>query len=229
MRYKQKEQLDNLSLSGNLLHKTLSSLGWINRFFGNYDQLAKAVRDYCKKASINSTLVIVDIGCGGGDVIFHLHKKLNKLGIKNSFIGIDGNRSTIKWASSNYKNKTFRFLQADILDPNFIIPDCDLLISSHFIYHFENEQLVLFLNKIKKSNTKHIIFSELYRSSIAYYLFKMVSPILPISKIAKEDGALAIKRAFTPKEIEEIILKSDITNYQIKKKLWFRMIIKMAL
>lgn len=229
IRLKQKEQLDNLSLSGESLHKTLNSLNWINRFFGNYRQLAKAIRYYCKNNNITNTIRIADIGCGGGDIINDLHQEFNKKGVKSSFIGIDGNPSSIRWASSKYNNKNINFLQADILDPNFTIPDCDLLISSHFIYHFEDEQLVHFLNKIKKSKTKHVIFSELYRSSIAYHLFKIVSPLLPISKMAKKDGALAIQRAFIAKEIEELILKSDISDYQIKKKLWFRMIINITI
>ncbi|MDH7445287.1 methyltransferase domain-containing protein [Aquimarina sp. 2201CG14-23] len=224
------EQLDNLSLSGNELQKTLLSLKLINFLFGNHRQLTKSVLEFCSTHPTKETFHIVDLGCGGGDSIHQISKKLQQKNIRASFTGIDGNPESIAYAKSQYsKENIIKFEVKDIMDINFEIPDCDLIISSHFIYHFEDKALIQFINNIKSKKTKHIIFSELYRSKIAYVLFKFSSFILPISAIAKKDGLLAIKRAFTIRELRSIFNNSDVKNFRIYKKIWFRTIVKIDL
>ncbi|WP_271784058.1 methyltransferase domain-containing protein [Aquimarina algiphila] len=222
------EQLDNLSLSGKALNTTLRSLGVINRFLGNHQQLNKAVVHYTKTYPSTKKIHILDLGCGGGDCILKISKKLKKIGIAASFKGIDGNPESVAYALQNNPDPlSIDYSTADILSKKFIIPDCDLLISSHFIYHFKNEDLIDFLKKIKSKKVKHVIFSELYRSKVAYYIFKRISSILPISDMAKKDGLIAIQRAFTVKELKEIIENSGIKKYSIIKKPFFRMIVKI--
>ncbi|WP_158594482.1 methyltransferase domain-containing protein [Aquimarina sp. AD1] len=225
-----KEQLDNLSLSGKKLSKVLISLKLINKLFGNHKQLAKSTLDYCIKNPQKKPIRIVDIGCGGGDSIYNVFSKLNNNGIQGNFLGIDGNPQTINHANSLYaKEDQIQFEIGDILDPAFIIPDCDIIISSHFIYHFEDEELIKFIKRIQEKGIKHIIFSELKRSKIAYFLFKYSSIFLPISKLAKQDGLIAIQRAFTINELENIINKSDVKKYTVHKKTWFRTLTKIDL
>lgn len=224
-----REALDNLSLSGQTLKDTLSSLQFINSLFGNHRQMAKAVLDYCNQFPDKKIISIVDLGCGGGDLIHHISRKLKKRGIKARFLGIDGNPDTIMLAKSkNPLANNMDFRVADILDSDFSIPDCEILISSHFIYHFEDKNLVRFLNKIKEQGISYTIFSELFRSKLAYWLFRITKEILPISKMAKKDGLLAIQRAYTLSELDKILQKSQLNQYTIEKKLWFRSLTKIS-
>ncbi|AXT61074.1 methyltransferase domain-containing protein [Aquimarina sp. AD10] len=224
------EQLDNLSLSGVPLEKTLDSLKLINTFLGNHIQLSRAVIRHCKSNKNKKSFTIVDLGCGGGDSVIHLSKKLKKHNINASFIGIDGNPKSITHAKTkSLKLTNLDFIVGDILASNFKIPDCDILISSHFIYHFNDHGLTYFLKKIKDTDVEHIIFSDLYRSRIAYYLFKIISPLLPISDIAKKDGLIAIQRAFSLQELKNIIEESGIIDFKISKKPFFRTITKIDL
>ncbi len=218
-----KEQLDNFSLSGPSLHKTLSSLRLINILFGNRRQLSKAVLKYCKQHSYQKTFRIVDLGCGSGDCLMYISKKLNKHGIDASFTGIDANPESISIATQKTLNtNNIKFLVQDILEENFSLPECDILVSSHFIYHFKDKELISFLEGLSYQNVKHVIFSELYRSKMAYLLFKTVRYLLPITNMAKEDGLIAIRRAFLQQELETIIRKSGYTSYTISTKPFFR-------
>lgn len=144
------EQLDNLSLSGKVLKETLDSLRFINSFLGNHKQLSDAVLNYCKTLPPAKKNHIIDIGCGGGDCIFYIYKKLKKHKINASFTGIDGNLQSITYARDNNPNPAnINFYSADVIDTNFVLPDCDILISSHFMYHFSDNDLSEFLKKIK--------------------------------------------------------------------------------
>ncbi|MDY8136596.1 methyltransferase domain-containing protein [Aquimarina sp. 2201CG5-10] len=225
IRLQRREQLDNPALSGTRLHKTLGSLQLINTLFGNHAYLGDAVLRYCLSQSPQKSFHIVDLGCGGGDCIHTISSKLKKNGIQARFTGIDGNPESIVYAEKNNKRiETVNYIVDDILNPEFEIPDCDLIISSHFIYHFENQNLIRFLCKLDANKVKHAIFSDLYRSKAAYNLFKIFGYLLPLSSIARQDGLVAIQRAFTIEEFENILQNSKIKTFKIHKKSWFRTI-----
>jgi len=230
IRLKTSEKLDNLELSGVPLKSTLNSLRFINLIFGNRRQLCNAVLQYCLKHPEQKHFHIVDLGCGGGDCIHYLSKKLKKHNISASFVGIDGNPESVAIASSqSYKTEQTKFITANILTDDFVVPTCDLLISSHFIYHFSDDKLTDFLSKLQPTMVKYVVLSELLRSKTSYYLFKCFGVLLPISKMAKSDGLLAIQRAFSIKELKAILQKSNPNHWKINKKPWFRVIITVEL
>jgi len=223
-RSQEKEQMDNFDLSGDKLHQTLNGLSVINQYFGNTNSTFKAVKKEIIKA--NKPLTIIDLGCGGGDNLRVIAKWIFEKNQAINLIGIDGNQNILDYAvDKNSPQIQIEYLQADILSDSFEIPKCDILISSHFVYHFSDEGLIQFLQKVKKNVNLKIIFSELQRSSIAYFLFKIGGIFLPFSKMVKQDGLLAIQRAFTKKELITIFQKAGIENYQIKWKWAFRFIV----
>lgn len=220
-----KEQLDDLSLSGKKLIDALKSLRFINTFFGNHFHIKTAVSSFCKRNPSLKELTIVDLGCGGGDVLYMLEDFFRQKNIKVRLIGIDGNPNSISYATSQQSNSTIEFKVADILDPNFEIPNCDIILSSHFIYHFEHTDLINFLYRLKKANqTTHVIFSELRRCKFGYYTFKIFQHLLPISTMAKQDGLLALKRTFSFRELKNILRCSQVPRYSIRRKPFFRMV-----
>ena len=141
-----KEQLDDLSLRGEQLNHALRSLAWINRWFGNTRSALSIIEKL--HTDKNSPLKLTDLGCGGGDVALAIGQALRKKGIPFSITGIDGNEHTLAIARSVCAScPDIRFEKADILDPGFSLDACDILFSSHFMYHFREEALVSFLQK----------------------------------------------------------------------------------
>ena len=86
----QAEQLDQLDLRGEVLHTTLKELALINRLLGNHRAVRRAVLPIIRKAP-NKHWRIIDLGCGGGDVLDMLHRLFEREGVSAEFLGIDGN------------------------------------------------------------------------------------------------------------------------------------------
>ncbi len=215
------EQLDNLSLDGEPLHKALKSLGWINKWFGNHRSTVKSIIHLYDKDK--KPLKIIDLGCGGGDLLLAIAKTLRKKKAIFSVIGIDGNNSSLKYAGEKCAGfEEITFQQADILHPSFTPADCDILVTSHFIYHFSEKELVGFINNKLTNVTTAFICSELERSRLALFLFKLTAFLLPVSKLAKQDGQLAIKRSFTKKECLSILMQTNIENFCLRRVFLFR-------
>jgi 2-polyprenyl-3-methyl-5-hydroxy-6-metoxy-1,4-benzoquinol methylase len=216
------EKLDDLTLHGETLHKALQSLAWINRWFGNHRAVIKAIHAVYKETPVQ----IIDLGCGGGDLVLAVAKSLQQHKIPFAITGIDGNINSLAFAKK--KCKAFPeiiFLQGDILSNEFSIKPCHILISSHFMYHFTEDALIHFLKKNISAISTAVIFSELKRNSFAMRLFELSSFLLPISKLAKQDGLLAIKRSFSKKEWLSILQQSGIGLFKLKSVPLFRLLL----
>ena len=214
------EDLDNFDFHGKELEKTLDGLSKINRWFGNTNQTLKLVQEQIEKHQIKT---IVDLGCGGGDNLRAIAQWCEEQNKDIKLIGIDGNEHVLEYAKSKGSEK-IEYRQADILNKDFKIPACDLLMSSHFIYHFEDEKLIGFLKKVKQKVKKRVIFSELERNIFAFLLFTFIGGVF--GRIVRSDGLKAIKRAFRKKEIETIIQESGFQDYSVQRKFWFRLLVK---
>jgi len=215
------EEMDNLNLSGEKLHQTLDGLSIINRFLGNTNATFKLVKAEIKK--VGSPLKIIDLGCGGGDNLRAIANWCSQNNKSVELIGLDGNSHILAYArSKNTDSIKIQYQQADLLDSSFQLPHCDLLISSHFIYHFSESKLIEFLNQSKKRVSRKIIFSELRRNKTAYLLFKFGGLFMPFSKMVKQDGLKAIRRSFSKKELEQILNTSLMNDYTLQKKWAFR-------
>ncbi|MFT6324336.1 MAG: 2-polyprenyl-3-methyl-5-hydroxy-6-metoxy-1,4-benzoquinol methylase [Halieaceae bacterium] len=219
--------MDNFELSGDDLHKTLSGLSTINKYLGNTSATFNAVKkEVCKS---NKPLKIIDLGCGGGDNL----RAIAKWGQANNqvieLVGIDGNSHTLAYTQQQYPKLRITYIQADILATEFILPKCDILISSHFMYHFTDTEIVSFLKKSKNRIAIQIIFSELQRNDLAYALFKIGTVFLPFSDIVKQDGLVAIRSSFSKMELRAIMQRAGFTSYKIKWKWAFRFLISISI
>jgi 2-polyprenyl-3-methyl-5-hydroxy-6-metoxy-1,4-benzoquinol methylase len=224
MRSSEKEKLDDLNLHGEPLHKALQSLEWVNRWFGNHRSVIKAIHRIYKKEE--KPLRIIDLGCGGGDLVLAVARSLRQDKIEFTITGIDGNANTLAYAHKKCEAfPEIKFLPADILSNQFSLQPCDILISSHFMYHFTADALVDFLKSNSPAISTAFIFSELKRNRIAMRLFKFSHFLLPISKLAKEDGLLAIKGSFSEKEWLTILQQACIDTYRLQHVPLFRILL----
>ena len=228
IRSAENEKLDDLNLCGENLHKALQSLAWINRWFGNHRAVMKAIYAVYKKNA--EPVRIIDLGCGGGDLILAVAKLLQQHKIEFTITGIDGNANSLAFAQKKFETfPQINFIQADLLSKDFSIKPCDILISSHFIYHFSDDGLIDFLKSNLRLISTAVIFSELNRNRFAMRLFKFSSILLPISKLAKEDGLIAIKRSFTVKEWLSILQNTGIGKYSLQSVPLFRILLPIFL
>jgi len=219
----EREDLDNLELAGPELEKTLKDLTKINTYLGNTRSTLRELKEIVKSHP-KQKLHIVDLGCGAADNLIAIGHWCNSNHIPITLTGIDGNVNCLNYAKRR-SDLPINFIQADLLDEDFILPKCDVLISSHFIYHYSDQEIVNFLNKFKESVSEILLFSELRRSVTAYVLFRLFGFFLPIGKMARTDGLKAIRRAFKKEELVSILSQSNSSSFTIKNKRFFRLLV----
>ena len=223
-RSQEEEELDSLELHASVLYKVLGQLGLLNKLLGNTRLIVNAVQKQLSKIEFKKgeAVRIVDLASGGGDVTLAIARKLKQLNVEHNIVGIDFNSESISYAESKLRSDDLvQFINCNIMDDDFLLPECDLLISTQFVYHFKDEELSMFLEKVKSRVSHSIIFSELRRSSLAHFLFGL-SRFLPFHRIIRMDGKKAIRRAFSKKDWHAILNEVTNVEYILKDMFPFR-------
>ena len=114
------EIMDDFTMEGELLRDALDKIAKINQLLGGNQLTLQGVQQLLESVSKTETIVIVDVGCGNGDML----RTLAEYGDKNNFdlqlIGIDANKFTINHAGNlSHYYPNIRFMCEDIFDEAF--------------------------------------------------------------------------------------------------------------
>ncbi|WP_282069626.1 methyltransferase domain-containing protein [Olleya namhaensis] len=215
------EIMDDLDYNGPILHDALDKLAKINQWLGGNIVTINGLKKALKNHSKSEAITIIDLGCGGGDIL----REISLFGKKNDYnfklIGIDANPHTVNYANSlsqKYDNVSFEAI--DIFSDQFNNLEYDLVLTTLFLHHFKEDQLVSFLKPVLQKAKLGIVVNDLHRHKLAYYLFKLLCTTIK-NKTIVEDGLTSVLRGFKREELTTISEQIN-ANYQIQWKWAFR-------
>ena len=203
-RTNQEEIMDDFSLTGKTLDNTLNTLAIINKWLGGNQVTFSGIKKMLKNQPKYKVITIIDLGCGGGDML----RLIADYGRNNDYsfklIGIDANEYTVAYAKKCSKAyPEIVFLTQDIFSKEFETLVYDLAIATLFLHHFKNDQILGLLRTLIKKASIGVLINDLHRHKLAYYLFKLIT--LPVkNRMIKEDGLVSILRGFKRQELYEI-------------------------
>ena len=192
----------------------LKKLFHINRLLGCFRDTVKRIKLFA-----NEKLTVLDIGCGGGLFLLHLNRAFPHM----PMIGMDISMTAIKEAQSKLKQWKKKFPRIKVnfqLQKNVTLDippkSVDIIISTLVCHHLEDDSLSSFLQRLHSCARKQVIIHDLHRHYIAYWFYKLFSPILFRNRLITHDGLISIKRGFTRKEWHSALNKAGLTNYTLK-------------
>ncbi|GGW21767.1 methyltransferase domain-containing protein [Arenibacter certesii] len=216
------EIMDDPNLDAGSLKKVLLDINKVNKILNGFPITLNAIKKLIKN-NPKKSYTIIDLGCGDGHMLREVANYFKSTGIEVNLVGVDLNEKALGIArinSINHRNITY--LQRDVLlmDPNEL--QCDIILCTLTMHHFKNEEIPEFLRKAISCACIGIIINDLQRSKIAYYLFQVYSVIFMQTKIAKYDGLVSIKSAFTKGELQELSKLFPEANHELNWKWAFR-------
>ena len=220
-RSEEEEIMDDLDYNGPILHDALDKLAKINQWLGGNKVTLNGLKKVLKPHLKNEPITIVDLGCGGGDILREVSRYGKLKGYEFQLIGIDANQHTIDYASAlsqAYDNIEYKAI--DIFSEDFKQLKYDMVLTTLFLHHFKDDELVSFLKPVLEKAKLGIVVNDLHRHKLAYYLFKALCVTIK-NKTIIEDGLTSVLRGFKRQELEAIS-KQLAVNYQIRWKWAFR-------
>jgi 2-polyprenyl-3-methyl-5-hydroxy-6-metoxy-1,4-benzoquinol methylase len=215
------EKMDDFSISGLELRKTLITLGRINRWLGGNRVTLNGIRKVLNGHSKKEPITILDLGCGGGDILRDVAEFGKQKGYSFKIIGVDANKSTVGYAKELSQSfPDISFLHCDIFSEEFKRLEYDLVLTSLFLHHFDDKQLEGLIRGILEKASIGIVVNDLHRHGMAYLLFRLLC-LFTTNDMVKEDGLISILKGF--KRDELIRISENIgASYTIKWKWAFR-------
>lgn len=214
-RSSQEEIMDDMDFSGEEMRKLLDDLRRVNKWLGGNSGSISGIRRLLKSSEETNEIIVIDLGCGDGEMLRVCSRTLNRNNKRFKFIGIDGNPHIIEEArirSEMYPDIEFRIM--DVFSAEMDKLEYDIALCSLFLHHLKDDQIEELLNDCHKKAKVGIVVNDLERSRLAFELFKIVSTLFVRTRTAKIDGLISIARGFRKKELkafsENIIAKHSI-------------------
>ncbi|MEO8151131.1 MAG: methyltransferase domain-containing protein [Bacteroidia bacterium] len=207
------EKMDQPGVVVDEIHKALHELEVINKLLGGYHVIFNAL----EKLEWNRPLTIMDLGCGGGDMLRAIARWAEKKNREVNLIGVDRNPVMIEYASEHAKDfPNISFKTLDVFDDELMLINADVTMNSLFCHHFDDEQLTELIKRMNKLATYTVIVNDIHRHWFAYYSIKFITAAFSKTYLVKYDAALSVARSLTRKEWEKILADADIKNYSLR-------------
>lgn len=217
------EIMDDLLYAGPLMDKTLKELEIINRWLGGNAVTIGALATLLRNHNEGTIIHIADLGCGRGDMLQLIKSWAERNKYKVRLTGIDANPYIIDAARKNLLRDPEVELQAvNIFSEEFQQRKFDIVIGTLFYHHFTDDELVLLFSKLKQQVAIGFIINDIHRHPLAYYSIKLLTWLFSKSSMVKFDAPLSVLRAFTKRELSEILRRSKLYSPSIKWKWAFR-------
>lgn len=216
-RDRQPEWMDRPGLDESLHRPALSGLRTINRlsrgaavFWPEIRRLAASVQ--------RRPLTILDLGCGGGDVVVALALRAAARGLSLRIDGCDLSGSAVRFArehaaSRNASNVDFFVQDALRASPG---EQYDVVMCSLFLHHFDDTDAVILLRRMRKSARRLVLVQDLRRTRLGYGLAWLGCRLLSRSPVVRNDGPLSVHAAFTPAEAQALAQRAGLAGVRVQ-------------
>lgn len=195
-----RECMDDPACDLSRLHATYRQFGVVNQMFAAW----RAVYTHHLRPQLTGApATLLDIGCGGGDVVRRLAAWAKQDGLELTLTAIDPDERALAYAQSQPSppNITFcRALSSDLVKAG---QSFDVVISNHLLHHLTDDEVRSLCLDSERLALKLALHNDLRRNELAYLGFSATRLFFRHSYIV-EDGLLSIRRSFKPEELERL-------------------------
>lgn len=209
-RSRQREIMDSPHLGESRHRRALDALHRINWLSRAAAQLWVDIRRL-QVAEESGPLRVLDLACGGGDVVLALERCARRHGVDLEVRGCDASPVAVQRAveKAAAAGSAAEFFRLDVLrEP--LPEDVDVMCSTLFLHHLDEVEAVDLLRKMAAAARRMVVVQDLARSRSGLVLACLGVYLLTRSDVARVDGPISARAAFTPQEALQLAHRAGL-------------------
>lgn len=225
-RHRQPEIMDESDLPPARLDKTLRGLQRVNTVTRSAQLMWPDLKAAARR-SVDRPVRVLDVACGGGDVLLALWRKAEKSGIKVELAGCDASPEAVRFAreAAAKEGATIEFFESRV-PRDALPPDFDMVMSTLFLHHLDEDDAIAFLREAALRARDRVVIQDLIRSRLSYWFAWIGTNVLLLNDICRLDGRTSVEGAFTREEAKAMAKQAGLDGAEIVPRLPFRYLIR---
>jgi 2-polyprenyl-3-methyl-5-hydroxy-6-metoxy-1,4-benzoquinol methylase len=195
-----RELMDDPACDPDLLRATLRRFATINRLVSGWGTVYRTrIRPHL--AALSGRGRVLDLGCGGGDVIARLARLAARDGLQTEWVGVDPDPRAIEVAVARSAANGPSFVRTDSIGLLSDAGRFDVVISNHVLHHLSSDDLTRFADESRRLSRGIVLHGDIERSRAAYGLYAVgITPFAP-GTFLRTDGLRSIRRSYRAAEL----------------------------
>lgn len=220
-RIEEEEWLDLGLGSAEEVHQNLVEMHQINQLLGGTRALTRHLFPRLKQ--MRHPAVVMDLGTGGAGIPQVIAQWARKVNQPVRQLAVDWSARNLAAARRSLSSPDLLLVQADAHHLPVAGVQIDFVISSLFLHHLNPSEVISVLRQANVLARRAVIMSDLVRGWAPYYAFQAVQPFLARSRLTRHDGALSIRRAYTPAELAALAQSAGLACARVYTHFPWRM------
>lgn len=195
-----RERMDDPACDSRILNNTYRHFYIVNQVLSGWRRVYECyLRQYLVSGSS-----LLDIGCGGGDVLRQLALWTRQDGLNINLVGIDPDARALEYALSRPRLPDVEFRQASSAALVTAKQTFDVVISNHVLHHLQNDEVYALCQDSERLARRIVVHNDVRRSGLAYVNFALTGLVFWNSFVTR-DGLCSIRRSFTASELQKVV------------------------
>lgn len=157
---------------------------------------------------------VLDVACGGGDVLAALARRAARAGFDVQLSGCDRSRTALERARVAGGALGVTYMQLDVIEEP-IPSGFDLVCSSLFLHHLQSEDAIRLLRGMAAATARHLFVQDLRRTWLGHVFARVGLWALTRSDVVRHDGPVSVESAFTVEEVQTLCGEAGLGTAQV--------------
>lgn len=206
-----------------VLDRTLRDLAAVNRWLGGTRAIRIAILPWLRA---KEPLSVLDVGCGGGDIVRAIDRSARYHGARAAIVGVDANARIATLARANLAGaSTIRIACASAFALPFRNEAFDVTTMSLTLHHFAATEAARVMHEIVRVTSGAVIVNELERSWLNYAGARLLAgTVWRNSPYTRHDGPISVLRAFTKDELRNAMEDELLEPAHVRRLFFYRLV-----
>lgn len=212
------ELMDVEAVSQAELARCMQDLERLSRLTLGYRPTLRWLDCITRSYPTGSIIGILDIACGGGDMLRAVARWARARGRRVRLRGIDLNPDMIAIAHNRTPSAdNIEYRVGDAMQPDQGCGhEVDLIISSLFLHHLDMDQAVFLLRWMHAHARMGWLVNDLHRHALSYAGLRLLTPMLRMHRFVQHDGPASVARGWSRAELMDLAQQAGISADRLR-------------